>query len=190
MAEPFVGEIRAFGFNFAPVGWAMCQGQLMQISQYSTLFALIGTTYGGDGRTTFGLPDLRGRAAIGQGMGPGLSPYHMGDRGGAEIVTLNTNQMPQHSHQMTDKSTQAALTCTAQEANATTPVNNSIAANVRGETLNRFSDQNPSETMKPGSIALSGNTEPTGGNQPHENRAPYLVINYCIAFQGIWPSRP
>ncbi len=170
--EPFIGEIRWVGFNFAPRGWAHCDGQLLPINQYTALFSLLGTTYGGDGRTTFGLPDMRGRVIIHPGNGPGLSSYRWGQRGGSEQVTLTTDHMAAHSH---------ALVGTEETANNTSPTNNRIAAKQRTKL---FSDSTAS-TANLDSASI-GNT---GGGQPHENRPPYLA-NYCIiALQGIYPSR-
>ena len=187
MSEPFTGEIRAFGFSFPPRGWALCQGQLQAISQNSALFSLLGTTYGGDGRTSFALPDLRGRAAIGQGTGPGLTPRSIGQASGAEYVTLNTLQIPSHSHAVDN--VQAEVKCSVTPANQTSPVGNSIAANASGDNTKRFSDQDPVAPMKAASVALSGATGPTGGTQQHSNMQPWLAINYSIALFGLYPSR-
>lgn len=164
--EPFIGQIQAFGFNFAPRGWALCNGQLLPIAQYSALFSLLGTTYGGDGRTTFGLPDLRGRAPMHFGNGPGLTSRQLGQRGGAESVTLTTAQLPSHNHNLQS----------APEGNTDEPVDNYIA----GAGLNSFSTE-ASTTSKA--------TTNSGGNLAHENMQPYLTINYCIALFGIFPSR-
>ncbi len=166
--EPFLGMITPFGFNFAPRGWAKCEGQLLPISANSALFSLLGTTYGGDGRTTFGLPDLRGRAAIGFGNGPGLSNYAIGQKGGAEHVTLNTTQIPSHNH---------SANVVAEEADNNKPSGNSLAASQIYRT------QAPDAVLNAATI---GNT---GGSQQHENRQPYLAINWCIALVGVFPSR-
>ena len=187
MSEPFVGEIRAFGFNFAPRGWSLCQGQLLPISSNSTLFSLLGTYYGGDGRTTFGLPDLQGRTAIGQGTGAGLTPRSMGQKSGYENVTLSTLQIPSHSHAVDN--VQAEVKCSVTPANQTSPVGNSIAANASGNNTKRFSDQDPVAPMKAASVALSGATGATGGSQAHSNMQPWLAINYSIALVGLYPSR-
>jgi microcystin-dependent protein len=166
-----LGEIRLFPYNFAPQGWAFCNGQLMSISQNTALFSLIGTFYGGDGRTTFGLPDLRGRVAISQGQGPGLSPYSVGEVTGVETVTLTGNQMPSHAH---------SVEASAVKAKLKTP-----AGAVPGHTKGDEYDAAPDgvTTMNAGMIA------PTGGGQPHTNIQPLLVMSYCIALQGIFPSR-
>ncbi len=188
MSEPFIGEIKAFGFSWAPRGWSTCQGQIISISENQALFSLIGTIYGGDGRSSMGLPDLRGRVAIGQGSGPGLHSYSVGMMGGYEYVTLNTNEMPSHSHSL--DGVQADLKCSSAAADQTTPSEHSFANNVRGEEMKRFNDQALDSSMKSGSIDISGGTvSPTGGNQPHVNVQPYLTINYCIALLGIYPSR-
>jgi microcystin-dependent protein len=170
MADPFIGEIRTFGFNFAPRGWAMCNGQLLPINQNQALFALLGTTYGGNGQTTFALPDLQGRVGIHVGQGPGLSPYVLGQEAGTETVTLTQNQMPQHSHVV--------------QANAA-PATGSRPG---GAVLARTSDQiyasaGDGTTMNQ---AMIGNA---GGSQPFGVLQPYLTLNFCIALQGIFPSR-
>lgn len=171
MSDPFLGTIRLVGFNFAPYGWALCQGQAMQIAQNTALFSLLGTYFGGDGVQTFNLPDLRGRVAVGQGQGPGLANYDQGQAGGAETVALTTAQAPTHNHTM-----MAA-------ANVTTP--------------------NPGPGMALGTPAAAvrvyGANAPTqlaarsignfGSGNPHENRQPYLGLNYIIALTGIFPSR-
>jgi microcystin-dependent protein len=172
----WIGQIVQVGFNFCPRTTANADGQLLAIASHTALFSLYGTTYGGDGRTTFALPDLRGRSAISTGNGPGLSPYTMGQRGGAERVTLTIAEMPAHSHA-------AALRANDTVAvNAPEPTNNSIGGNTTG---NRFSTAAPDANMHPGSIQV-GNT---GGNQSHENRAPFLVTRYCVVMQGTFPSR-
>src|SRR3569623_93679 len=150
MSSPFLGEIRAFGFNFAPKGWTMCNGQQLSIQQNAALFSLLGTQYGGNGVTTFALPDLRGRTAVNQGQGPGLSDYIIGEVTGTETVTLISTQMPQHN--------QHRAATYAAPGGATVPLATAM-------------------------IGLNG------GNQPHQNMQPYLVVTYCIALQGIFPSR-
>lgn len=175
--EPFIGQICVFGFDFAPKGWAQCNGQLLPISQYSALFSLLGTTYGGDGRTTFGLPDFRGRVALNQGQGPGLSMYSMGQSGGSENVTLSTAQMPSHSHP-------ALLHGNGEDANASEINGRSFGV----ATANIYNSNAPEngETLNANSIQVS----PVGDNQPHPNLQPYLTANYCIAVEGVYPSRP
>ena len=178
MSSPFLGEIRAFGFNFAPKAWAMCNGQIMSIQQNAALFSLLGTQYGGNGVTTFALPDLRGRAAVNQGQGPGLSTYIIGESIGTETVTLISTQMPQHNHLWAANN---AL------GDHPSPLNNFMSG-ARIPTNN---------TPVPTFAAPGGATVPlatsmlgtTGSNQAHQNMQPYLVVTYCIALQGIFPSR-
>jgi len=172
MGEPFIAEIVMFGGNFAPRSWAYCNGQLLAISSNTALFSLLGTTYGGDGRTTFALPDLRGRTAVhsgGNSAGPGLTPRPLGSRGGAQTVTLNTNQMPTHNH------TVGAHNETADET--------SPGGNVLGADQAIFSGEDNDTTMRSNMI---GNA---GGNQAHENMMPFLAVNYIIALFGTFPSR-
>lgn len=171
MSEPFVGEIRMFAGNFAPRGWAFCNGQLIAITQNTALFSLLGTTYGGDGRTTFALPDLRGRVPLHAGNGPGLSDYPLGQRGGVEQVALSIEQMPNHSH---------ALVATSVSADELTPANHTLAV---PEEAPIYSASEPNIVMAKNAIA------PTGSGQPHENRQPYLAMNYIIALFGIFPAR-
>ena len=166
MSEPFVGEIRPFGFQFAPKGWAECNGQLLAISQNTALFSLLGTMYGGDGRTTFGLPDLRGRAAMHVGQ-----THPQGERGGAESVTLLTQQLPQHTH---------AAQCSNVAATQTGPTGKFWAQDASGNVVFNNTD---GATMAATAVGSAG------GGQPHQNMQPFLVVNYCIALQGIYPSR-
>lgn len=170
MSEPFLGEIRTFGFNFAPQGWAMCAGQLLSISQNTALFALLGTFYGGDGVTNFALPDLRGRVGINQGNGPGLSPYVLGQRSGSENVTLTNAQMPAHGHGVA-----------ANGGPASTPrPDGAVPAR---ESADAYAAAPDGTAMNAGMITASG------GSQPHSIVQPYLGLNFCIALQGIFPSR-
>lgn len=170
--EPFLGQIAFVAFNFAPRGWAECNGQILPIAQNQALFSLIGTTYGGDGMTTFALPDMRGRVLISEGTGPGLSPYIQGQTGGVESVTLTSNQMPMHSH-----SVQAVST----EGNQNTPTGNLLADT---KTLDKeYSDAISDTTMSTRMIGVSG------GNQPHQNVQPYITLKCIIAIQGVFPSR-
>lgn len=170
MSQPYIGEIRMFGGNFAPAGWALCDGQLLPISQNNALFNLIGTTYGGDGQTTFGLPDLRGRMPIHQGTNSSGNSYVIGQSGGAEQVTLTVLQIPTHSHP-----------AAAQSGNGTQAVpDNGVWAQ---SSLNQYSANNANSNMNPASIG------PTGGSQPHENRMPYLAVNFIISLFGIFPSQ-
>jgi len=172
----YLGSISLFAGNFSPRGWAFCDGQLLAISQNDALFSILGTTYGGDGRTTFALPDLRGRALIGPRHGPGLSSYKLGQRGGVEEVTLNLTQMPTHSHTGTVKIPGAD------------PVS-------RGTDSASPKDAFPAEGGVYGTVAnvemgqANLQTNNTGGNLSHENRAPYLAVNYIICLVGVYPSR-
>jgi len=167
--EPFLGQLMLVPYNFAPQGWAFCNGQIMSIAQNSALFSLLGTTYGGNGQTTFALPDLRGRVAVSSGQGPGLQNYSLGEVAGSESITLISTQMPAHTHLV------GASTGSAQA----TPDN----AFPGSDTSTQIYDLAASTTMNPQMI------QPAGGSQPHENRQPYLVLNYIIALQGIYPSR-
>lgn len=173
---PFIGQLAAFGFNFCPRGWAPANGSLLAISQYNALFALLGTQFGGNGQTTFGLPDLRGRAAIGFGSGNGLTNYPMGAKGGTESVTLTVPQMPSHSHTMNT---------TNEAADKHGPGTDFLAApyNADGSELNIYHEGPPNRQMDPGAIS------PTGGGQAHENRMPFQAVNWCIATEGIFPPR-
>jgi len=169
MSDPFIGEIRNFGFNFAPRGWALCNGQLLPIQQNQALFSLLGTMYGGDGRVTFGLPDLRGRVSMGFGQGPGLSLRTQGEQSGAEAVTLAAGQMPSHSH-----SVAAASSATSKNPSDALPAFTSA-----GTSFGTTADL----AMSPAMIGQSG------GSQPHDNMQPYVVTNWCISLQGIFPQR-
>jgi microcystin-dependent protein len=175
MSEPFLGEIRMVGFTFAPRGWAFCNGQIMSLAQNQALFSLLGTTYGGDGITTFALPDLRGRVPIhcGNSTGPGLSSYNSGQLGGTENVTLLPTQLPAHSH---------PVNAVAAGGNSASPSGNLPAIESTGTSLD-YSTAGASATM---SSAMIGNNS---GGQPHSNIQPYLAINFIIALQGIFPSR-
>ncbi len=172
MSNPFLGEIRMAGFNFAPVGWAFCNGQIMSIQQNAALFSLLGTQYGGDGITTFALPNLQSRVPIHMGTGAGLSPYFIGQLGGVETVTLNINQMPQHNH---------LINAASGGGNQANPSGNYPAVESTGTSLN-YSNA-PNATMNAQALTNAG------GSQPHTNIQPYLCINFIIALQGIFPSR-
>lgn len=179
MADQFLGEIRMFTGNFAPVNWATCDGQIMAISQNTALFSLLGTNYGGDGRVTFGLPDLRGRAPINAGQGPGLSMRSFGEEGGAETVTLDMTTMPAHNH--------SALGFLG-DGNSQTPIGNTWAEVGSGRTGKDLFTDNTSSLVpvgKPTDQIMSY----IGGNQSHENRQPFLVVTFIIALGGIFPSR-
>jgi microcystin-dependent protein len=172
MAEPFLSEIRIFSFNFAPRGWATCDGQLLPINQNQALFSLLGTTYGGNGQTNFGLPDLRGRVPFHFGSGGGGS-YSLGQKAGEETHTLTLQETPTHNHTLAAGSN--ATTATAGQAN---PVGNYLANS--GKTV--YVTAQPNSVMSPATVSN------VGGSQPHENRSPYLTLNLCIALQGIFPS--
>jgi|TARA_R100001132_G_C3243402_1_gene73284 microcystin-dependent protein len=163
---PFLGQIQAFGFNFAPRGWAKCEGQLLPISQYNALFSLLGTMYGGDGRTTFGLPDLRGRSIVGTGNGPGLSTITQGEKGGVENITLTLNNLPSHTHNI------GVSTSTGEEANPS------------GKHLGAITDGYAEDADA--NLAAPSNA---GGGQSFNSRNPFLGINVCIALEGVYPSR-
>lgn len=171
MSEPFLGEIRLFPYNFAPRTWAFCSGQLLSIAQNTALFSLLGTTYGGDGITTFALPDLRGRSALSSGQGPGLQNYVLGEVSGVETVTLISTEMPMHNHQVLVSSTDS----TAKNPTGNIPGGTASPVYAAPTTGNNL--------MAPQTLTVSG------GSQPHENRSPFLVLNYCIALNGIFPSR-
>jgi len=187
MEEPFIGEIAIFGFNFAPRGWAQCDGHLLPISQNQALFSLLGTTYGGDGRTTFGLPDLRGRIPMHYGAGQGLSARHIGQKIGQETVSLNVNQMPAHKHDITLTSITATLKAVNDEGDQKKPGGHTIA----NSSTEFYSEDTPNTPMHADSIEISGSgtCENTGGSQFHNNIQPSLVVNYCIALIGLYPPR-
>jgi microcystin-dependent protein len=168
MAQPYVGEIRMFAGNFAPAGWMFCEGQLLPISEYETLFNLIGTTYGGDGQSTFALPDLRGRLPLHQGSG-----FVLAETGGVEEVTLTVQQIPAHSH---------VLLAVTDNANATNPAGQVLAAST-GATISPYGTDAPTTLMN---AAMGGST---GGSQPHTNFQPYLCVDFIISLFGIFPSQ-
>jgi microcystin-dependent protein len=170
MAQPYVGEIRLFAGNFAPANWAFCSGQLLAISENDTLFQLIGTTYGGDGQTTFGLPDLRGRVPVHMGAGPGLSTYQLGEIGGVEEVTLTTQQIPVHTH---------ALMVESGAGGSANAGGNVLAAS---PSVDLYIQDVPSVQLANGAIGFAG------GSQPHTNQMPYLALSYIISLFGIFPS--
>ena len=176
MSEPFVAEIRAFGFTFAPRGCAFCNGQLLPISQNTALFSLVGTYYGGDGRTTFGLPNLQGSAPLHFGQGPGLTDRVLGENGGEQDVTLIQSEIPGHTH---------AVSASSANGDATTPTNNTWAVSKLGRQF-----QNRYQTAPGGGVLMSPQALGVAGSSfPHNNMPPYLVLNYCIALQGIYPAR-
>lgn len=170
MSQPYVGEIRMFAGNFAPAGWMFCEGQLVPISEYETLFNLIGTTYGGDGQSTYALPDLRGRLPVHMGQGPGLSNnYVIGETGGVEQVTLTVPQIPNHNHPVM--------------ASMDVPVSSTPSGNVTGQAAAKFYRAGtPAVAMNPGFVS------PVGGSQPHDNMQPYLCVSFIISLFGIYPS--
>ncbi len=168
MAQPYVGEIRMFAGNFAPAGWMFCEGQLLPISEYETLFNLIGTTYGGDGQSTFALPDLRGRVPIHMGNG-----FTLAETGGVETVTLTVSQIPAHSHPLLATNNFAS----------TTGVTNNVPAAASVVNVSAYGTDNPTIPVNPGSITS------VGGSQPHENFQPYLCVDFIISLFGIFPSQ-
>lgn len=170
--DPFVGEIRIMANNFAPRGWALCNGQLLPISQNTALFSLLGTYYGGNGKTTFGLPDFQGRAPMQQGQGPGLSIRYLGEQGGESAVTLLQSEIPSHNHQLSCNSGGASIP----------PENNAIwGAAGRGRPASYTTT--PNVSMSPQATAI------TGGSQPHNDMPPYLTLLFIIALQGVFPPR-
>ena len=178
MADPFVAEIRIFPFNFAPKGWAFCNGQILPISQNTALFSLLGTTYGGDGKSTFAMPDFRGNVPIHAGQGPGLSLYDLGQEGCSASVTLITTEMPAHGH---------ALTAQTQNADSNDPTGRVLAAGRfgagQGGAVNLYTTAAPDTAMN------QLGTSVAGGSLPHNNLMPYLVLSFCIALQGVFPPR-
>jgi microcystin-dependent protein len=172
VSQPFVAEIRMFAGTFAPRGWAMCNGQIMAISQNTALFSLLGTTYGGNGVSNFALPNMQGNVPVHFGQGPGLSPYVEGETGGTQLVTLLSTQMPAHNH---------PVNCSTQPADQPSPGGFIWAAEPTGLV-------NPYTTGAP-NVAMAGATSAAGGNQPHNNLMPYLVVTFIIALQGVFPSR-
>lgn len=175
MSNPFVAEIRMFAGNFAPTGWATCDGQIMSISQNTALFSLLGTTYGGNGTSNFALPNLQDSAPIHQGQGPGLSNYILGQTGGEQNVTLLTSQMPSHAH---------ALNCSNTNGNQPSPSGNLWAkAHLSKASENIYAATSDSTHMNAGAIGASG------GGQPHNNMPPYLCLTFIIALQGVYPPR-
>jgi len=177
MANPFVAEIRIFGFNFPPTGWAFCNGQLLAISQNTALFSLLGTNYGGDGRSTFGLPNLQGSAPMHPGQGPGLSLHDLGETGGSSSVTVLISEYPQHTH---------SINCIdgGRVGGQIGQPGNAILVKTSGSPAHAFtSGGTQNQTLNQNALA------PVGSNQPHNNMMPYLTLNFCIALQGVYPPR-
>jgi microcystin-dependent protein len=182
MSQPFVGEIKIHACSFAPRGWQFCQGQLIPIQQNTALFSLLGTQFGGNGQTTFGLPDLRGRTPIHKGTGPGLTQHLMGEMSGTENVTLLATEMPMHTHATV---TTAVLPCSNIPGNTDSPAGNFPAANENSENFSSTAEVNAAM----GGLVVSQSLASTGNGQAHSNMPPYLVLNFCIATQGVFPSR-
>lgn len=171
MADPFVAEIRIFPFNFAPKGWAWCDGQLLPLSQNTALFSLLGTTYGGNGKSNFALPDLQGRAPMHPGQGPGLSLHDLGETSGTETVTLLESEIPSHTH---------ALNASQADSSSRIPVGDLPAT---GIGIGLYAPTGSLAPMSPNVLT------PAGGDQPHNNMMPYLTFYFCIAMQGVFPPR-
>jgi microcystin-dependent protein len=171
-SDPFLGQLMLVGFNFCPRGWAPAEGQILSIAQNTALFSLLGTTYGGNGQTTFALPDLRGRVPISQGQGPGLAPYTLGEESGTEFQTLTINQMPPHRHQAYGSGNSPVTLG---------PSNFEVATQDR---VRMYAPPGAEVAMAPEMIGMAG------GGQPFDNRSPYLVLQWCIALTGVFPSRP
>jgi microcystin-dependent protein len=174
MADPFVAEIRVFPFNFAPKGWAFCDGQILPLSQNTALFSLLGTTYGGDGKSNFALPDLQGRAAMHPGQGPGLSLHDLGETGGSEAVTLLESELPAHSHTLSAANFPGDIQIPT--------ANVALARSSGGNAYQNIVNQNQT-TMSPQALT------PAGGDLPHNNMQPFLTLNFNIALQGVFPPR-
>jgi microcystin-dependent protein len=173
VSSPFVAEVRVVAFNFPPTGWAYCNGQLMPISQNTALFSLLGTFYGGDGKSTFALPDCQGNCVVGAGQGPGLSEYLIGQMSGSSAVTLITSEIPVHSHTYSQS---------VRPSDNLNPAENNIGYAL-GTGNNIYANPGTKTTLSPQALA------PTGGSLPHNNMMPYLALNYVIALQGVFPPR-
>jgi microcystin-dependent protein len=184
--DPFIGEIVLFAGNFAPRSWALCDGQLLAINSHSALFSILGTTYGGDGRTTFALPDLRGRTPVHPGHGPGLSDYDLGERGGTERVTLTVAQMPSHSHIASSSSKLYGQSAPGDDDTIGPGV---ALASGSGTSSEVYTSSAPNTEMNVNSVLTTTTILNNGGSQYHTNIQPFLGINYIIALQGIFPSR-
>ncbi|MDO7846170.1 tail fiber protein [Hymenobacter sp. M29] len=180
--DAYTGEIRAVGFNYAPYGWALCQGQTMPINQYTALYSLLGIAYGGDGRTTFALPDLRGRTIVHLGQGNGLSNYTLGQTGGTTTVTLDMDQMPAHTHGLGS----GAVATYSGSGGSTTPAGNLLAGSGNVQQYGEESTQG----VKMGAGSIGGTIGPVGGGTAHTNMMPSLAVNYIICLNGEFPQRP
>lgn len=190
--DPFIGMICAFGFNYTPRDWASCEGQVIPISNNTALFSLLGTTFGGDGRTYFNLPDLRGRVMVGQGAGPGLISKNMGQKSGWETGILNVNQMPEHTHEGTISSGSVTIKASTADGVSKKPASRggkTVLSGLADEKL--YGTATPSVPLNVGGGQVEGDLtiSPVGGGQPFNIMQPYTVINYCIALVGIYPSR-
>jgi microcystin-dependent protein len=181
MSDPFLAEIRIFSGNFAPKGWALCNGQILPLSQNTALFSLVGTTYGGNGESNFALPNLQGSAPMQQGQGPGLSPRVLGETGGEQFVTLLPSEIPSHGH---------SLSATTTKGSTATSANNQLALasagggkTSAGNVVNYYSTNNATTQLNPFALSIAG------GSQPHNNMMPYLGLTFIIALQGIYPPR-
>jgi len=181
MSDQYVAEIRPFACNFAPIGWALCNGQLLSVPQYSALFSLLGTNFGGDGIRTFGLPNLSGAAVLNFGQGNGLSNYALGETGGQNVVTLQQNQLGGHTHPLTGTTVQG----TSSNPSGLGFAKGHYTAITPAKPVDAYSNQTPNATMSALAIAPAG----AQSAAPHNNMMPYLVINFCIALQGIFPPR-
>ena len=179
MSNPFLAEIRIFPFNFAPKGWAFCAGQLMPISQNTALFSLLGTTYGGDGKSTFALPNMQGNAPMHPGQGPGLSLHDLGEMSGSQTVTLLQSEMPIHSHSVNVDSGPFI------SGQVSTPSSQTILSQAAAPTTNAYTSGQSSTNQQMNPNMLT----PAGGGLPHNNMQPYLTLNFCIALQGVFPAR-
>jgi microcystin-dependent protein len=191
MSSPFLGEIKIFGFNFPPRNWAFCNGQLISIQQNTALFSLLGTFYGGNGVTTYALPNLQGRAPVGVGQGAGLSAYDLGQETGSGTATLLPAQMPSHTHAFDANNLKGTLRCRDERGNQRSPAGHVLARESSGVTA-PFAGGTLAASMAPAAVALTGAPAlmAAGGSQPHNNMQPYLALNYCIALSGVFPARP
>ena len=193
--DPFIGEIKAVAFNYAPVGWLLCDGSIFKIEDYPALFALLGPTYGGNGTTTFGLPDLRGRTLIGVGTGPGLTNRFWGEMVGYERVSLSLSEMPEHNHLATaEGSGEAVLSAAAGNADSGDPAGRSLATNPKAGSFgaNIYKDETPTVPMQPLEVTLNDlavNVGDSGASESHKNMQPSLAVYYIIAHEGVFPPR-